>query len=220
MFKKTILISSAAIAAIALTGCGAKQVKFYNEQERMDMCKNGVVGDFDGNLKCSNLTSLDQFKNLTSVNGDLILSGTFKNIDALSNLQKVGGDININADVENLNGFQNLKKMGYNTEAKTETYYIKDKKVTAQKGTNLSISSNALKDISGLNNLDLSGVVFLNIGNEQEMNQYSVKMSSDAPICKNIRSRDLVKTKQKVVGFKGELSGSYFAAHFCDQEGY
>lgn len=104
MKTKTILLSVVAIATLAFTGCGA--------QPQIPMsCELGYSGDYKGDIICRDLKSLDKFKGLTSVKGNLDLVGTYKDVDGLSNLEKIDGNLNMfSNELTNVNGFKNLKE--------------------------------------------------------------------------------------------------------------
>ncbi len=197
MFKITSIISVAAVAAL-LTGCGAKTPKpQLSEQERKTICEKGVSGDFDGNLICSNLTSTEQFKNLKSVSGNLIFEGSFQNVDGLENLTEVEGNFLLRSDsLENLNGLKNLENVGRNVETKMDSVNVggggKMERVSFQTSKRFEIYSQNLRDISGLNNLELNGVTNFQIANPQAI---QVKMNQNSDICQNMKKRTLVLPK-------------------------
>lgn len=160
--KKTLITASVvAIATLAFSGCGA--------QPQIPMsCELGYSGDYKGDIECRDLKSLDKFKGLTSVKGNLTLNGTYINIDGLSNLEEINGGLSMfSNELKNIDGFKKVKEIKGSVSIRANSLENLDgfKNMNEFKG-DFFLNSNSIENLDGLSNLKEVGGKFSVTGNK------------------------------------------------------
>lgn len=184
--------------AAVTTPCLLSYVTYQGEDKRNIECQTGNVGtevkeewlnlvSVSGYLTLSDasVSNVDNLKNLTVVNGDLMLPAMNNrkgfNIDGLHNLQRVGKVLSLHSNnLTNVDGLSELTSVG-------GTLTLAHNKLTDLNGLRslkevahaVNINGNPdLNDISGLNNFTYvkNNIIFDNINPE-------VKLKADAWLC-------------------------------------